>query len=546
MQRTVRWLRAGALLLASTASAPSRADIFRWDNGQLIPGTEGITPEPGVVLDRRNLDFAQLSARDLTGASFKLSNLAYASFDAANLTGVNLRQANLSYADLFITKLANALFDDAIVTEANLGGATGGGLTQQQLYSTASYKVKDLQGIGLDHNDLSGWNLAGQNLTSASFYRSTLANLNLQDAVVLEANFGDTTRAGFSPQQLYSTASYQLRDLQNIQLPYNDLSGWNFFRQEMTGASLRNADLTGTVLAGANLTNATFIDAEFRGTDLAGAHIRGARLWGATSHGFGKEELYSTASYQRRDLQEVTFYNDNLAGWDFRGQDMADASLYGCDLTGANFASANLANVDFSVAQVAGADFSAADLRNAGNIGDLEPALSRNTILSDGQLKGLILSEFDSLVVRDYDARGTLGRPIPVRVDEQMVIRANGNLRLVFDSDSWDSTISFQPSIPVELGGSLELTFAAEVDPTTQIGRTFKLFDWTGVNPAGQFNVVSDYQWDTANLYSTGEVTLIPEPATLASAATAAILVLLATMARQRRTLHHHSCQPTR
>ncbi len=27
-----------------------QADIFRWDNGQLIPGTEGIMPGPGVQL----------------------------------------------------------------------------------------------------------------------------------------------------------------------------------------------------------------------------------------------------------------------------------------------------------------------------------------------------------------------------------------------------------------------------------------------------------------------------------------------------------------
>ena len=92
---------------------------------------------------------------------------------------------------------------------------------------------------------------------------------------------------------------------------------------------------------------------------------------------------------------------------------------------------------------------------------------------------------------------------------------------MLLDSDPWDSTISFQPAIPVELGGSLELTFAADVDPTTQIGRTFKLFDWAGVNPAGQFNVVSDYPWDTANLYTTGEVTLIPEPASWALATSA-------------------------
>ena len=35
-----------------------------------------------------------------------------------------------------------------------------------------------------------------------------------------------------------------------------------------------------------------------------------------------------------------------------------------------------------------------------------------------------------------------------------------GSLQLLFDADAWDSTISFQPGIPVTLGGNLELSFA--------------------------------------------------------------------------------------
>ena len=42
---------------------------------------------------------------------------------------------------------------------------TSTGFTSAQLYSTAGYKAKDLTGIGLDSNNLSGWNFAGLNLT---------------------------------------------------------------------------------------------------------------------------------------------------------------------------------------------------------------------------------------------------------------------------------------------------------------------------------------------------------------------------------------------
>ena len=89
---------------------------------------------------------------------------------------------------------------------------------------------------------------------------------------------------------------------------------------------------------------------------------------------------------------------------------------------------------------------------------------------------------------------------------------ATGTLRLVFDADPWDSTISFAPGIPVARGGTLELTFAPDVNLATQIGRTIDLFDWTGVTPTGAFTVSSPYTWNLSKLYTTGEVTLTAVP----------------------------------
>jgi hypothetical protein len=115
--------------------------------------------------------------------------------------------------------------------------------------------------------------------------------------------------------------------------------------------------------------------------------------------------------------------------------------------------------------------------------------------------------------VRDFD--GDPARtpaplpPIAVTVDEQFAIGSGGTLRIVSDADEWDSTISFAAGIPVTLGGTLELGFAADVDLASQIGRTLDLFDWTGVTPTGTFAVSSQYPWDLSQLYTTGEVTLL-------------------------------------
>ena len=87
------WMACGLLM---SLPAAAQADIFRWDNGQLIPGTEGITPGPGVDLSAqlvsgvaRNVTsgFADFSGGlDLTEANFSSSWLDNARFNGANLT----------------------------------------------------------------------------------------------------------------------------------------------------------------------------------------------------------------------------------------------------------------------------------------------------------------------------------------------------------------------------------------------------------------------------------------------------------------------------
>jgi hypothetical protein len=128
------------------------------------------------------------------------------------------------------------------------------------------------------------------------------------------------------------------------------------------------------------------------------------------------------------------------------------------------------------------------------------------------------------LAVRDYDGYFSYfdGNPIlvtvPITIDQHFAMGPGGTLRMGFEADAWDSTISFAPGIPVTLGGTLELTFADNMNPASQLGRTFELFDWTGVTTTGAFAVSSPYSWNLSNLYTTGEVTLtaVPEPVSVA------------------------------
>ena len=166
-------------VLLGTLAQPLHADIYSWDNGQLIPGTEGITPGPGVQLDHMDLEYARLWGEDLTAARLEASNLAMPVLwlDRGAYRGSDLTQANLTGANL-----TNADLSSSTLTEANLTGA---------------------------------------NLTEANLTEADLTEANLTDSVVAGADFSrgwDGTVTGISHAQLASTASYQAKDLQGIGL----------------------------------------------------------------------------------------------------------------------------------------------------------------------------------------------------------------------------------------------------------------------------------------------------------------------------------------
>lgn len=55
--------------------------------------------------------------------------------------------------------------------------------------------------------------------------------------------------------------------------------------------------------------------------------------------------------------------------------------------------------------------------------------------------------------------------------------------------------------------------------PGERVGASFDLFEWEGAVVTGEFDRIvfaPGTVWDTSELYTTGRVTLVPEPSTLA------------------------------
>ena len=92
------------------------------------------------------------------------------------------------------------------------------------------------------------------------------------------ANFGNTA---LTASQLYSTASYQAKDLYQqsndfpnvggIGLRNKDLTGWNFAGQNMIDSDLNWSSMAGANFNGAILSGGTMVSVDLTGATLNGA-----------------------------------------------------------------------------------------------------------------------------------------------------------------------------------------------------------------------------------------------------------------------------------
>ena len=291
-----RWQLTVVAMCTLLATPSAHADIYRWDTREVIPGTDEIWwLGDGAELDHMELEFAALMDRGLRSANFEESNLRGAWMSRSWLNNANLSAVNLADADL----------ENADLTDANL---TGANLTNAYLRSSR----------------LTNANLTGANLTNADLLYAATDGTDLSGAVVIEALFGGW---GLTQEQLYSTASYQTKNLQGVGFSGVDLTGWDF--------------------SGQDLTNGGFASCWLTDVDMSGAIVTGATLIPAGAEHFTKEQLYSTASYQAKNLRRVDLSFNDVTGWDFSGQDLTNGGFYATTLTSANLTGANLRNVDF-------------------------------------------------------------------------------------------------------------------------------------------------------------------------------------------------------
>ena len=385
-------LVATMLPLVAFASA-ARADIFQGEyinaadpsqgkrqSTTLAPDGAGVDPVTGAQLDYRDLTMAYLIGADLRDASAVRTNLTDADLSQSSLNNASFHAATLTDAGFTGAAVRGATFDQ--VRYGGLGGAqVGTGLTLAQLYSTASYQERDLRGIGLGQNNLVSGDLRGQNLTNANFVGATLTDADFTGAEIAGASFDKDysvyapSAVGITLAQLYATASYKKRDLSRVGFRYHDFTGGNFAGQKLTQADFYAATLTDADFTGADVRHANFVIDDSCLVPHSGCNFVGS--------GLTLEQLYSTASYQAKDLSGIDLHRNGLSSGDFTGQ----------NLTNADFSGAGLTDAGFTGAEVRGAVFDGMTLTHLYSTanyqaGDLSSVGVRNSNLAGGNFAG--------------------------------------------------------------------------------------------------------------------------------------------------------------
>lgn len=430
----------------------------------------------------------------MSTASFKQKDLRGVGLASKNMSGFDLSGFDLSETNFTSAKIAGAKINGAVIHKTNFSQAD---LTAEQFASTQNAATGQLQGIILRGCNLANFNFSDKNLTEADLSGSSMLNADFTNADITGVNF---SASGFSASQLYSTINYKNGDLQAINFSKKSLDGGNFTGQNLSGANLSSCNLGNADFSRANLTNTNCQWASMGGTNLTDAVVKGADFSGSQ---LSQGQLYSTHSYKVGDLRAIKLngvslktigVDSNPQAWDFSGQSLLDSEISG-------------------IAYDSYTAFQDADMRGAkgvtiSNQNSAWQSIFSQTIMPDGSLEGFILGSGNT--------RTIYGHHLAVHVYKKMEIQPDATLRFIL-SEAWTAPLIVHGFSP-DLQGILDLRFDEGVDVSAMLGKTFDLFDWNGsLLDDSRFSRITTNgcQWDLTNLYTTGEITVIPEPATL-------------------------------
>ena len=398
----------------------------------------------GENFDEQDLSRMDFRDKSLIGSSWVGANLTGAQLANTNLTEANFTRANLTSANLESATLTNVDFTDAVIARTRFYSSN---LTLSQLYSTTSYKEKNLSMVSFAELDLSNGDFSDANLTATDLWRATLTNVDFTRANLTAADLGSATltdvdftdavivkadfrNSGLTLSQLYSTASYKEKNLSEVCLGKLDLS---------------NGDFSGVNLTSAHLFDATLTNADFTDADLTGAY-------------FYSSSFPSTSS---PDLTGANFTRANLTSTNLCYAILTNVNFADAYLAGANFASATLGNVDFRGAT--GLSLTWDSETKAFSDTTIK---GTSVILADGTIGNFAVASGEKLQIRAHEISAKLNDAGAIAAGGEMEIAGsvfelggtlgnNGKITIVAQADGANSRIVIKDGAALTNSGTI-------------------------------------------------------------------------------------------
>ena len=493
-----------AILATAFLLTAAKADLFR-RNGELIPGTEDLIMVRGAQLD--NLELRELDARlvNLSGASFESSDLTGATFVNSSIANANFTGAIIAETHLG-TMTMDQFYSTQSYQEKNVPGvilANNGenwdlsGLNLKSAVLSADFSNADLTAADLENasinGDFSGANLPGANITNATIGFDTLNS----EQVYSTASYKSRNLQGvrFACGCLF------------FAIPF-DLTGWNFRNQDLTGSRMEfadgtNADFSEAILSGSDLDKSTFVDTSFANSDLSdaslfaanfqGANLSGASLVGSDLTGL---EVSESTTFRQADLQ-----NANLSLVKNLNPQMFDsASRYnqwtvfpdGFDPVGAG-----LDRIDWIIG-----DFDTDQTLGIGDLDRLVALVARGEVFVERSIEvdGLRVIVDDGRVVYDFESQDELDVFVADLLRKFTNVESKAWLESMFDLTG-DNRID-QDDLSVWVS-DIKQTWLGDAN----LDRSFNTGDLTKVFQANEYEdqISNNSTWSTGDWNADGE-----------------------------------------
>lgn len=190
-----------------------------------------------------------------------------------------------------------------------------------------------IRNVNFDGADLTGAVIDETVFADCSFRRAKLRRIHIYSSIGPGCDLTDADITGsyihLTKDQLQSTENYRKKDLSFTSISC-DCRGLTFTDFNLRGALLHLCDLEGC----------DFTDSDIRESTIWCRRRADERFPQLPLLSFKQEQLRSTRSYGRRELEEVLFVGCDFGGLDLSGHNLGffqDCNLLGADLSNASF-----------------------------------------------------------------------------------------------------------------------------------------------------------------------------------------------------------------